>query len=1136
MYDGDGVTISDGNGDGVPDKPSASLLRARSTAAFDEQGRLERAQTFSVSQADGSVSSNALTTDIWYGRRGQVLKTASPGGLVSKAEYDGAGRVTKSYGSDGGGDSAWSDAANVTGDAVLEQVETQYDADSNPIFVTARQRFHDETATGVLGEPTTAPKARVSYAASYYDLGDRLTATVDVGTNAGTAYTRPGSVPARSDTVLVNSFTYNTAGWLDTATDPRGIVAKSFYDNLGQVTKTIAAYTDGTPTNNTNKTTEFTYDGSGHVLTVKALLTSGAYEQTQYVYGVTTGGGSGVNSNDLVAELRYPDKSSGNVSSTEKEIYSYNALGQPKTAQDRNGNVHAYSFDVLGRPTADAVTTLGTGIDGAVRRLETAYDTQGNPYLFTSYDAASAGNVVNQVQRDFNGLGQLTKEYQAHSGTVNTGTTPKVQYAYSEMSGGANHSRLTSMTYPNGKVLNYNYTAALDAAISRLTSLSDSTTLESFDYLGLGTVVRRAHPQNGIDLTYIKQSGESNGDAGDQYTGLDRFGRVVDQRWIKTSDGSHTDRFKYGYDRDGNRLYRENVVNALFSELYHANGASSGYDNLNQLQEFRRGTLSDTNSDNVPDTVTTASRSQSWTFDAQGNWSSLNTDGTSVSRTHNKQNQVTAVGAATLTFDNNGNLTTDESGKQLVFDAWNRLVQVKDSGGATLAAYKYDALGRRIVETVGGTTKDIYFSAAWQVLEEQVSSTTKAQYVWSPVYVDALVLRDRDADGNTGNGLEERLYVQQDANFNVSAVVSTSGTVVERDVYDAYGKPTFLTAAWGTLSGSAVAWVYLHQGGRYETSTGLYQFGYRDLSATLGRWVEQDPIGFSGRDTNLYRDVGNNVTNAADPSGLETFVPDPPLTVGPQRGSSHFYVYRTGLGAIRVSTQRYVGLLRPDGYVERNGRIASRGAVETAGYQEDWNAWFEQNGHAERGEAMGPLAPVRGDVGSGLQGIAAQGRNFEAETQQAAALTRNLGITVVITAASAYVCARFSASNTAPARAAAPQAVRNTVRQFQARRFQIGNHIFQLDRSAMTHILERHHPSFWDGSVRTVQSFFDARMTTEDLVTVVADVMRQNREFILQRGNNAIYTLPATTVGEVQYILGVNNGRIAQLYPVVPVP
>src|SRR5207247_3640888 len=138
------------------------------------------------------------------------------------------------------------------------------------------------------------------------------------------------------------------------------------------------------------------------------------------------------------------------------------------------------------------------------------------------------------------------------------------------------------MTYPDGRVLNFNYASGLDANVSRLSSISDtSATLESYTYLGLATVVKRAHPQPGVDLTYIKQTGESTGDAGDQYTSLDRFGRVVDQRWILTSNGSATDRFKYGYDRDGSRLYRTNEANHSFDELYDANGASNGYDNLN---------------------------------------------------------------------------------------------------------------------------------------------------------------------------------------------------------------------------------------------------------------------------------------------------------------------------------------------------------------------------------------------------------------------------------------------------------------------------------------------------------------------------------------------------------------------------
>jgi RHS repeat-associated protein len=862
QYDGDGVTISDSNSDGVPDKPSSSLLRARSTASFDDQGRLYRTNTFSVNQSDGTVSSNSLATNIWYGHRGQVLKTSVPGGLVSKAAYDGAGRATKTYTTDGGGDTAWSDAGNVTGDAVLEQQETTYDANSNVILVTLRQRFHDETATGALGDPSTSPKARVSYMANYFDLADRLTDTVNVGTNAGSAYTRPGTVPSRSDTVLVTSQTYNSAGWVATTTDPRGIVNDIFYDNLGRTTKTIEAYVDGTPDGGSDKTTEYTYDGSNHVLTVKAWLTGTTYEKTQFVYGVTTTGGSGVNSNDLLAEMDYPDKSTGDPSTSEKETYTYNALGDPNTTQDRNGNVHTYSFDVVGRLTTDAVTTLGTNVDGTLRRAEIAYDTGGRPYLFTNYDAASGGNIVNQVQRSFNGLGQLTTEYQEHSGAVNTSTSLKVQYAYSEMTGGANHSRLVSMTYPDGRVLGYNYATGLDDSISRLTSLSEnSTTLESLSYLGLGTVVKRAHPEPGVDLTYIG----TPGDAGDQYAGLDRFGRVIDQLW--TNGSTATDEFKYGYDRDSNRLYRQNAVNAVFSELYHANGASNGYDNLNQLTDFRRGTLSDTNSDNIPDTVTTASRSQGWTLDGQGNWSTLTSDGTGVNRTHNKQNEVTAVGSNTLTFDSNGNMTTDETGRTLVYDAWNRLVQVKDSGGSTLASYKYDPLGRRDIEVHGTDQHDLYYSAAWQVLEERDSDGVHySQYVWSPVYIDALVLRDRQI---VGLGNYDRLYVQQDANFNVTALLDTTGAVVERYIYDPYGQPTFLNASWSTLSGSAYAWQYLHQGGRYDSAAGLYSFRNRDYSPTLGRWIENDPLRFVAGDPNFYRYVDNNPGDLVDPLGLE---------------------------------------------------------------------------------------------------------------------------------------------------------------------------------------------------------------------------------------------------------------------------
>src|SRR5262249_33117806 len=152
----------------------------------------------------------------------------------------------------------------------------------------------------------------------------------------------------------------------------------------------------------------------------------------------------------------------------------------------------------------------------------------------------------------------------------------------------------------------------------------------------------------------------------------------------------------YGYDRDSNRLYRDNLASSSFGELYHANGPSNGYDPLNQLTDTRRGALSDTNADNIPDTVTTSSRTQSWAFDPLGNWSTLTTDGSNQNRTHNKQNQITSItGLTTPTFDANGNMTGDQNGKTLIFDAWNRFVEYKN-GAQSLQRYAYDALSRRI--------------------------------------------------------------------------------------------------------------------------------------------------------------------------------------------------------------------------------------------------------------------------------------------------------------------------------------------------------------------------------------------------------------------------------------------------------
>src|SRR5262249_16356378 len=156
--------------------------------------------------------------------------------------------------------------------------------------------------------------------------------------------------------------------------------------------------------------------------------------------------------------------------------------------------------------------------------------------------------------------------------------------------------------------------------------------------------------------------------------------------------------------------------------------------------------------------------------------------------------------------------------------------------------------GRRVRETRGSTTTDLYYSAGWQVLEERVGTAVQSSYVWSPVYVDALIARDRDADGNPANGLEERLYAGQDANFNNTALIDISGNVVERYAYDPFGTFAVLDGSWGARpGGSLYAWKYQFQGQPWDADTGTYHMRKRDYSPSLGRWLQNDPIGFASQ-------------------------------------------------------------------------------------------------------------------------------------------------------------------------------------------------------------------------------------------------------------------------------------------------
>ena len=86
--------------------------------------------------------------------------------------------------------------------------------------------------------------------------------------------------------------------------------------------------------------------------------------------GVTTTGGSDVNSNDILATVQYPDPSTGSPSSSYQETYTVDALAEILTYTDRAGNVHTYSFDILGRETTGAAKIGQVDDEGRGNQLE----------------------------------------------------------------------------------------------------------------------------------------------------------------------------------------------------------------------------------------------------------------------------------------------------------------------------------------------------------------------------------------------------------------------------------------------------------------------------------------------------------------------------------------------------------------------------------------------------------------------------------------------------------------------------------------------------------------------------------------------------------------------------------------------
>jgi RHS repeat-associated protein len=246
------------------------------------------------------------------------------------------------------------------------------------------------------------------------------------------------------------------------------------------------------------------------------------------------------------------------------------------------------------------------------------------------------------------------------------------------------------------------------------------------------------------------------------------------------------------------------------------------------------------------------------------------------------------------THDRAGNMTSGPkpgegaTRQHYVWDAWNRLVAVKADNagvpGTTIAEFQYDGQHHRIVKLVPNAVTpanwdrtDFYENGGWQEIEERfaanltsktvVATAVQSQYIYDLRYIDAVAVRDRDADGN--GSLEERLFYCHNSQFSVNGLINTTGTVVERYVYDPYGKITILDAQGVPKTDptySSLGNGYTYTGRFLDRETGLHYFRYRNYDQSLGRFIGRDKIGYHDG-LNLYG--AYFVPQSWDPYGLK---------------------------------------------------------------------------------------------------------------------------------------------------------------------------------------------------------------------------------------------------------------------------
>jgi RHS repeat-associated protein len=715
----------------------------------------------------------------------------------------------------------------------------------------------------------TDPLGHTQITNTYDSTSDRVASqTLADGTSQWQySYTLSGGVVTQTDLMDPNGNVerkeFDSKGFVTADTHAHGVsgLAQEFDYTRDPGTELITSVIDPL-----DRETSFGYDANGNITSVTRLAGTSGAVTTSLAYDPNFSQITSI-TDPLSHTWTFGRDGHGNLTSITDPLnhsvsLTYDSEGRPLTVADAysdtaqfgyNGGDLASITDPLGHTTNRYTDTAG--------RLFKVVDALGQSTLITR----DALDRITQIT-DPN-LNSSSFSYDADSNLLSVTDANSNQTSYTYDSRNRRTSRADGLRIPES----YGYDA--NGNVISYTDRRGKVTALQYDALN-----RRKFAGFGQSGSSYESTISYSWDGGNRLTGATdsiagAITRVPDLLDRLTSETTAQGSITYGYDNGSRRTtmqvtgqpqvsYAWDNANRLTGITQGGSSVGINYDNANRRTSLTLpngvavGYSVDNNSRITGLTYSVGSTSLgnlTYGYDAAGRTVSKAGSLAATGRpeavsgnTFNADNGMTGFGGVTLSYDANGNLTSDGT-NTYTWDARNHLTAIS---GAVTASFTYDAFGRRASKISAGTTTQFLYDQMNTVQELNRTGGVVANLLAGPSLDEYFTRTD----------LTTSVFIA-DALGSTVGLVDSSGSIATSYTYEPFGATS--------IGGSASSNTYQFTG-RENDGAGLYFYRARYYSSSFQRFIAQDPIGFTSNDANLYGYVFNNPMDYSDPLGLFT--------------------------------------------------------------------------------------------------------------------------------------------------------------------------------------------------------------------------------------------------------------------------